>query len=91
MVPLYEYRKTINKLREKWVEELIFWKFQWDSVQKELKELRKFKSMQQEKDQMKNICQKLLGCRSPYPSYTIFIYEQMTLFKLKELKEGRPY
>ena len=37
MVPLNKYRKTINELREKWDEELIFQKFQWDGVKKELK------------------------------------------------------
>ena len=32
--------------------ELIYQKYHWEEVQKELKELKKFKSMQKEKDQL---------------------------------------
>ena len=42
MVPLAEHRKTIRELRERWAEELMFQKFHWEEIQKELK---KFKSM----------------------------------------------
>ena len=49
------------------------------------------KSMQKEKDQMYALSQELLSSRAPSPSYPVFLYEQMTLFKLKALQEGRPY
>ena len=52
MVPLIEHIKTIKELRGKWAEELSFQKFCWEEVQKELKELNKFKSMKKEKDQL---------------------------------------
>ena len=52
MVPLAKHRKTIKELKEIWVEELMFHKFFWEDIQKELKELKKFKSMQVEKDQL---------------------------------------
>ena len=45
MVPLVEHRKTIRELKERWEEELMFQKFHWEEIQKELKDLKKFKSM----------------------------------------------
>ena len=54
----------------------------------EMKELNKFKSTQKDKEQMLPLTQELLSCRDPYLSYPIFIFEQMTLFKIKDLKEG---
>ena len=45
MVPLAKHRKTITELKERWAEELMFQKFHWEEIQKELKELKKFKSM----------------------------------------------
>ena len=47
MVPLAEHRNTFKELRKKWAEEIIFQKFRWEEVQKELK---KSKSMQTEKE-----------------------------------------
>ena len=32
-----------------------------------------------------------MSFKAPSPSYSVFLYEQLTLFKLKALKEGRPY
>ena len=32
-----------------------------------------------------------MSSRDPSPSYPVFFYEQYTWFKLKALKEGRPY
>ena len=32
-----------------------------------------------------------MSFRDPSPSYPVFLYEKMTMFKLKSLKEGRPY
>ena len=45
MIPLADHEKTIRELREKWSEELMFQKSRWEEIQKELKELKKFKSM----------------------------------------------
>ena len=52
MIPLVQHRNTISELRERWEEEIIFQKFCWEDVHKELKDLKKFKSMQKEKDQL---------------------------------------
>ena len=43
--------------------------------------------MKQEKEHMYALIQELLSCRSPSPSYYVFLYEKLTLFKLKDLKE----
>ena len=92
MIPLYEYIKTIKELMEKWAEELTFQRFRWEEVQKELKKLKKLKSMKKKKkDQMYALSREMMSCRAPYPSYPVFLYEQMTMFKLKSIKEGRPY
>jgi len=32
-----------------------------------------------------------LACRGPSPSYLVFLYEQLTLFKLKSLTKDRPH
>ena len=45
--------------------------------------------MKQEKEHMYALIQEILSCRSLTPSYFIFRYEQLTLFKLKALQEGR--
>ena len=50
MIPLAHHEKTIRELREKWAEELMFHKLRWEEIQKKLKEMKKFKSMQVEKD-----------------------------------------
>ena len=90
MIPLYENKKVISGLKEKWVEELFFQKIQWENLQEELKELRKYKSLQKEKEQIYTLNQELLRCRDPSPSYPIFLFEQMTMFKMSVLKEGKP-
>ena len=59
MIPLVDHGKTIRELREKWAEELIFQKLRWEEIQKELKELKKFKSMQVEKDWPYTLSQEL--------------------------------
>ena len=56
-----------------------------------MKELKKFKSMQKEKYQLCALFQELMSFRAPSPSYPVFLYEQLTFFKLKYLKEGRPF
>ena len=45
MVSLDEHRKTIRELKEKWSEELMSQKLHGEELQKEQKELKKFKSM----------------------------------------------
>ena len=40
---------------------------------------------------MYRIIQELLHYRAPSPSYPMFLYEKMALFKIRALKEGRPY
>ena len=52
MVSLIEHRNTIRDLKEKWAEELMTQKLRGEELQKELKELKKLKSMQVEKDQL---------------------------------------
>ena len=37
------------------------------------------------------LIQELLSYRDPSPSYPVFLYEQMVPFKIRALKEGRPY
>ena len=46
MVSLAENRKTIMELKEIWAKELMSQKLHGEEIQKELKELKKFKSMQ---------------------------------------------
>ena len=52
MIPLYEHKKDIQGLKGNWDEEIFFEKIRWEKLQEELKELRKYKSMQKEKEQM---------------------------------------
>ena len=75
MVPLAEHRKTIKELRERWEEELMFQKFCWEEIHNELKELKRFKSMQVKKDQLYALSQELLGTREPSSSYPVFLFE----------------
>ena len=69
MVSLDEHKKTITELNEKWVEEIVSQKFHGEELQKELKELKKFKFMQVEKDQLYTLSQELLGTKVPSSSY----------------------
>ena len=86
-----EHKKSIQELREKWAEEIFFQKIHWEKIQEELKKLRKYKSMHKEKEQMCTLTQELLSCRDPSPSYPVFLFQQMTLLKIRALKEGRPW
>ena len=90
MVPLVEHRKTIRELKERWEEELMSQKFHWEELQKELKEMKKFKSMQVEKYQLYTLSQELLGTRVPSSSYPVFLFEKFIWFKLRAIKQGRP-
>ena len=69
----------------------MFQSIHWEEVQQEFKELKKFNSMQKEKDQLCALFKELMSFRAPSPSYMIFLYEQLTFFKLKSLREGRPF
>ena len=40
---------------------------------------------------MYTLSRELMSSIYPSPSYLVFLYEQMTLFKLKAMKEGIPY
>ena len=55
MISLYVNKNVIQGLKEKWVEELLFQKFCWEKLQEEVKELRKYKSMKKEKEQMETL------------------------------------
>ena len=54
-----------------------------------IERVKKFKSMQKDKEQMFTLTRDLLSCRAP--SYPMFLFEHMTLFKIKALKEGRSW
>ena len=47
--------------------------------------------MQKDNEQMLTLTQELLSCRAPSPSYPVFPFEQMALFKIIVLKEGRSW
>ena len=79
VIPLTTQNKFIKHLRDKWAEELMFQKFRCEELQEEIRDLKKFKSMQKEKEHMYTLSQELLSCRGPSPSYSIFLYEQMPL------------
>ena len=49
MISLSEHKKTIQEIREKWDEDIFFQKIRWDKIHEELKDLRKYKSMQKER------------------------------------------
>ena len=90
MIALYVNKNAIQGLKEKWVEELFFQKFCWEKLQEEVKELRRYKSIKKEKEQMDTLTSELLSCRVPSPSYPMFLFEQMTMFKRRVLKEVKP-
>ena len=89
MVSLAKHRNTIRELKAKRVEELMSQNLHGEELQKELKELKKFKSMQVDKDQLYTISQELLGTRVPSSSYPMFLVEKFIWFKLRVVKEER--
>ena len=91
MVSLTEHKNTIKGLKDKWVEERMTQRLREEELQKELRELKNFWSMQKEKHQMYALSQELLGTRVPSSSYPIFLFEQFIWFKLRGLKEGRSF
>ena len=91
MVSLTEHKRTIRGLKEKWAEERMTQRLQEEELQKEIRELKKFQSMQKEKDQMYALSQELLGTMVPSSSYPVFLFEQFVWFKLRAMKEGRSF
>ena len=80
MVSLTEHRNSIRELKEKWVEERMTQILREEELQKELRELKNFQSMQKEKDHMYALSQELLGTRVPSSSYPVFLFEQFIWF-----------
>ena len=76
MIALSEHRKIIKALEEKWAEECMGHRVQEEELQNKLRELEKFQSMQQEKEQMYTLSQELMGTRKPSSSYPVFLFEQ---------------
>ena len=46
--------------------------------------------MENNKEKMLNLIHELLSWKFPSLSYLVFLFEQMILFQIKALKEGRP-
>ena len=57
-------------------------------MQEKLKELNKYEYMEKDKELMLTLSHELFSCKPPSPSYPIFLFEHMTLFHIKDLKEG---
>ena len=57
-------------------------------MQEKLKELNKYEYMEKDKELMLTLSHELFTCKPPSPSYPIFLFEHMTLFQIKDLKEG---
>ena len=62
-----------------------------EELQNELREMKKFQSMHNEKNQLYAISQELLDTRVPSSSYPVFLFEQFVWFKLRAVKEGRSF
>ena len=91
MIALSEHRKIIRALEEQGAEERMAHRVQVEELQKEMKKLKKFSSMQKEKDQMYALSRELIGTRKPSSSYPVFLFEQFVWFKLKAVQEGRSF
>ena len=76
MIALSEHRKIIKALEERWAEERMAHRIQEEELQSKLRELKKFQSMQREKEQMYTLSQELMGTRKPSSSYPMFLFEQ---------------
>ena len=83
---LTEHKNIIKILEEKWEEERMTQRLREEELQSKLRELKKFQSMQKEKEQMYALSQELLGTRVPSSSYPIFLFEQFIWFKLRAVK-----
>ena len=52
MISLTEHKNSIQELREKWAEDIFFYKIQWEEMRENLKELKKYQSREKNKEQM---------------------------------------
>ena len=80
MISLTEQKKVIQELREQWDEEIFFQKIRWEEMREKLKELKKYESMEKNKEHMVTLTQDLLSYRAPSPSYPVFFFEQIIIF-----------
>ena len=82
-IALDEHKRIIRALEEQGAEERMGHKVQVEELQQEIKKLKKFSSMQKDKDQMYDLSRELIGTRKPSSSYPVFLFEQFAWFKLK--------
>ena len=75
MISLTEDKNIIQELREQWAKEIFFHKIWWEEMREKLKELKKYYSMEKNKEQMLNLTHELLSCRALTPSYPVFLFE----------------
>ena len=61
-------------------------KLRGEELQKDLKEMKIFKSMWVENAQLYTLSQELLGTRVPSSSYPVILFEQFIWFKLRVVK-----
>ena len=76
MIALSEHRKIIKALEERWAEERMAHRIREEELQSKLRELKKFQSMQREKEHMYTLSQEIMGTRKPSSSYPVFLFEQ---------------
>ena len=88
MISLTTHKNVIQELREQWAEEIFFQNIRWEEMREKLKELKKYEYMEKDKELMLTLSHELFSCKPPSPSYPIFLFEHMTLFHIKDLKEG---
>ena len=74
-ISLTEHKNIIQELREQWAEVIFFLKIRWEKMQENLKELKKYESMEKDKEHMLTLTHELLSCRAPSLSYPIFLFE----------------
>ena len=75
-IALDEHKIIIRALEEQGDEERMGHRVQVEELQKEMKKLKKFSSMQKDKDQMYALSRELIGTRNPSSSYPVFHFEQ---------------
>ena len=52
MISLTKHKNSIQELREQWAEEIFFQKIRWEEMRENLKDLKKYQSMEKNKEQM---------------------------------------
>ena len=91
MIALSEHRRIIRALEEQGAEERMSHRVHVEELQNEMRKLKKFSSMQKEKDQVYALSRELIGTRKPPSSYPVFLVKQFVWFKLKAVQEGRSF